>query len=265
MRKIKSHITPEIGVKIGRLTVIDFCRLPRKDRKTKQGLVCMCDCGKIVKKDYQTVKRQATLSCGCLYSPDWTGTKFGRLTVLHRDSSVNDKWFCKCDCGIVKSVTMCHLKTGRIVSCGCKKASINGKSRDKVYHAYYSMLSRCYREKDISFPNYGAKGVSVCDRWRDSFSNFYEDVGNPPTKDHSLDRFPDTKGNYEPSNFRWATDAEQQGNRSINKMLTYNNETLCAYQMAQKYGVITGGVFSKRIRDGWEIERALKTPKRIKK
>ena len=265
MRNKKPHIEPEIGKKIGRLTIIDFCRLPRKDRKTKQGVVCKCDCGKIVQKDYQSVKRQATLSCGCLYSPNWGGKKFGKLTILFQDKHKHDKWFCECECGIIKSISLCHIKTGRIVSCGCKKASLNGLSNSKTYAAYYSMLSRCYREKDISYPHYGGKGITVCDRWRESFENFYEDVGEPPTSNHSLDRFPNVNGNYEPSNFRWATNSQQQGNRTISKMLTYNNETLCAYHIARKYGVVSPQVFSKRINDGWDIERALKTPKRIKK
>lgn len=261
MRKAKLKIEPEIGKKIGRLTIIDFCILSENKVKPTRGVICRCDCGKMKIASYYSVKNQSTSSCGCLYSPDLSGKSFGYFIALCRDPNNSYNYFCKCKCGVVKSVPYSHLKTGRIVSCGCKRGRCNGLSKTKVYRAWTAIRQRCYNPNNISYPNYGAKGVVVCDRWLQSFNNFFEDVGLPPTNQHSLDRYPNTSGNYEPTNFRWATDTEQAQNRTTNKFVDYNGETLCLYEAARKYGVVEPGVFVRRLRLGWGIEKALKTPK----
>lgn len=80
------------------------------------------------------------------------------------------------------------------------------------YHSWYNMKTRCYNKNYDGFENYGARGITVCDRWRNSFENFYADMGPKPNKDYSLDRI-NTNGNYEPSNCRWATKSEQVRNQ----------------------------------------------------
>ncbi len=102
-------------------------------------------------------------------------------------------------------------------SCGCakytdnKSSTTHGMRKHKIYTAWAGMKDRCYREKSLKYPNYGAKGVTVCDRWLKSFENFRDDMLPTWKEGLSLDR-KDPYGNYEPSNCRWATDTTQAQN-----------------------------------------------------
>src|SRR5207253_5832933 len=97
----------------------------------------------------------------------------------------------------------CHFKLGHHHSLGYKVTA--------TYHSWRSMIQRCTNPKRQNYKWYGARGVSVCERWRDSFDAFLGDMGERP-KGKSLDRFPDKNGNYEPGNCRWASQSEQRRN-----------------------------------------------------
>jgi hypothetical protein len=99
------------------------------------------------------------------------------------------------------------------------------------------MLDRCYRENAQQFRHYGGRGITVCDRWRESFENFLADMGPKPTPKHSIDRFPDTNGNYEPGNCRWATQSQQMRNSRLTRMVTVNGETRAAADWGDETGV----------------------------
>lgn len=132
----------------------------------------------------------------------------------------------------------------------------HGGSGTRVYRIWLCMRRRC---ADLNCKYYGAKGVTVCDRWS-SFENFHKDMGDPPTSNHSIDRFPDAKGNYEPGNCRWATFIEQNRNRKSNHLITRNGETKPLIAWCEELGVSPELVSARISRHNWDAERALTSP-----
>jgi len=191
---------------------------------------------------------------------DEVGNKYDRLTVIELDRIQRTAyWVCKCICGkkiVVRGTTLRYVGN-KSQSCGCKHKEIittHGKTRTKVYKAWDSMKSRCSNETDCNYDGYGGRGIKVCKRWQ-KFESFYEDMGEPTTKTHSLDRI-DNDGDYEPSNCRWATATQQQNNTRNNRLISYKGETKTAAQWARVAGVkyIT---FFGRINRGVPMELAL--------
>ena len=151
------------------------------------------------------------------------GSVFSYLTVIGLTVGSSVKFDCRCVCGKVISTTKQHLKRGT-KSCGCMKSDIlskihkrhggaSGGSNSPEYHSYSSMITRCLNSKHPNYRNYGAKGVTVCERWQgeEGFLNFLSDMGDRPTG-LTLDRI-DATGNYEPSNCRWADRSTQGHNK----------------------------------------------------
>lgn len=152
------------------------------------------------------------------------GEVFDRLSVVEpvrqRRKSGRSvlKWRCQCSCGNECTVITSDLLRGKQKSCGCLKSDNSrkhGMSDSKEYRAYIDMISRCYKDGSSSFEYYGARGISVCDRWRESFENFYEDMGSCG-EGLSLERI-DVHGNYSPENCEWASWGKQMANRGIAK------------------------------------------------
>ncbi len=132
----------------------------------------------------------------------------------------------------------------------------HGKAGTKEHAAWSHMIQRCCNPDNPGYPEYGARGIRVCNRWRESFEAFLADVGIAPSRRHSLDRFPDQEGNYEPGNVRWATPSEQNRNRRSNRFLTFRGLTLCQADWAKLIGV-SPATITHRLRAGWPLERAL--------
>lgn len=121
------------------------------------------------------------------------------------------------------------------------------------------MIKRCHNPKDYGYYKYGARGITVCDRWRNSFSNFLEDIGFAPTKKHSIDRI-NNDGNYEPDNCRWATSVEQARNKRITHSITFNNKTQSITDWARELNINHQTLSARITRYKWSIERALTEP-----
>ena len=173
-----------------------------------------------------------------------TGQRFGRLEVGAYDGLRNAKgyWRCACDCGAQASVATQLLRSGKTTSCGCYRAELmsktkrkHGMSRTPEWNAYSGIKGRCLNPADPSFRNYGGRGIKVCNRWLESFSNFYADMG-PRPEGHSLDRI-DVNGDYTPTNCRWATPTQQAQNKTTNVNLTHGGETKCLTQWAREHEV----------------------------
>lgn len=194
---------------------------------------------------------------------DLTGQRFGRLTAIKY--AKRGRWLCKCECGNQKLVRTEGLRRGTSRSCGClanellsKRTRTHGRSKTPMWHVWLSMRQRCENPKHQAYENYGGRGIKVCDRWSSSFENFVEDMGERPSDKHSIDRI-NNDGNYEPGNCRWVERIEQEHNKRSNRLLTYENETLPISVWERRLGVKKGAI-RDRIRRGWSVEKAMKTP-----
>lgn len=203
---------------------------------------------------------------------DLSGQKFGRWTVLSRDISVEKShafWICLCDCGSRKSVSGSCLRRGISKSCGClrnedfgKKSTTHGKSYSLEYKTWQSMIARCYYPSKESFKNYGAKGIKVCDEWKNSFEQFYKDMGKRPFQSASLDRIDNSKG-YSKENCRWASMQEQERNKTNNIVVEFNGFKGCLTEVCEHFGLNLSAIRS-RIYKGWTVSDALSKPIRFK-
>ena len=204
----------------------------------------------------------------------YVGKRFGKLVALEYRFRPNDKayWFCRCDCGNEKEIRIDHLKSGRVISCGCHGRAViitaalkHGHNRSvstgptRTYNCWSSMLQRCRDKNNKSFKNYGGRGIAVCERWL-KFENFLEDMGEVPEK-MSLDRI-NFNGNYEPSNCRWATSKQQCRNTRKNRLITYNWETRCVSEWNEILGFTRSTLHQRLFKYKWSITDAFQIPQR---
>lgn len=205
-------------------------------------------------------------------TPDITGQRFGRLVVTGPGAVKRGKrhWICRCDCGRMTEVSGYNLKCGNTTSCGCLHAerfsaivrehnTTHGYAYTKTYESWRSMLSRCENPRAGNYHQYGAKGITVCERWH-TFEPFLADMGERP-EGQTLDRI-DGTGNYEPGNCRWATPKQQRRNQRDVRLLTFESETLPIPDWAERLGVRPEVIYRRLDRNHWSVERALTVPPR---
>lgn len=210
------------------------------------------------------------------------GKVYGRLTVV----SLADKkvlpsggkvtmWLCKCSCGNVKAIPAHNLKIGKTKSCGCLNAelsrsrrlvhsgTING-SRERLYDIWRAMKERCNNPKNISYQNYGGRGITVCHLWDSDYQSFREwALKNGYSDEMSIDRI-DVSGNYCPENCRWATRKQQNNNTRHNTFITAFGKTLTLAQWSEETGISSDLISARIKRLKWAPEVALSKPVRGK-
>lgn len=199
---------------------------------------------------------------------DLTDKIFGKITVLkfhhQKMPCYSLYWECICECGKICIINGHSLKTGLQTSCGCgrdktKFKKTHGKIHTYEYVCWMGMKARC-KNLDGKKPSYKRKNIQVCNKWLNSFETFLEDMGEAPTKKHTVERI-DNFGNYCKENCRWATRKEQNRNFERNKLLTYNGETLCQADWTERLG-FKENTIGNRLRSGWSLEKAITTPVR---
>lgn len=209
---------------------------------------------------------------------DLIGQTFSRLTVIERlplDKHYKVRWLCICTCGKTTIAVTAKLRNGHVQSCGCwfdetrktcsKRHGYSSSHKEDgisifdypEYRVWAGMKSRCYQKNNKSYRNYGARGIVICDWWRHSFPNFYQDMGTRPPF-HVIDRI-DPNGNYCPENCRWVDMKLSAQNTRKSIWITFNNETLALSDWARKLNVP-----AERLRDryhkGLSVEEILFKP-----
>lgn len=204
---------------------------------------------------------------------DHTGEIYGRLKVLEFVERKDGKtyWKCKCSCGneVVRPIT--YLTSGDTKSCGCLKketAAENGKKdsfvkNHRLYTIWIDLRRRCYNKKRKNYRFYGAKGIRVCEEWKNNFENFQDwALKNGYNDTLTIERI-DIKDDYKPSNCRWATIKEQNNNMSTNHIVEYKGKRYTLSQLAQKYN-LSYSLVKNRIRNNWNVEDIVNKPKRAR-
>lgn len=183
---------------------------------------------------------------------DITGQKFGRMTAIeisHRNGKGRVFWKCRCDCGKEKAVSSWHLRLGGTKSCGClhtdfarsgkhsrKHGDACGGELTSEYWRWQSMKARCYNPNTKSYPAYGGRGISICERWLKDYGAFLSDMGRCP-EGFMLDRI-DVNGNYEPGNCRWVSLSDSLFNRRPRgNQITHDGKTMNQKQWAEQLGI----------------------------
>lgn len=198
------------------------------------------------------------------------GTTFGRLTVIGDGEPGIDKhgWkhgrsVVRCECGVERIALNGNLKSGKTKSCGCGTGEQHGKRRSPEYCIWAGIKKRCFNTNSHKYVSYGGRGITVCERWTNSFVAFLEDMGPRPTSQHSIDRI-NNDGNYEPGNCRWATRHEQGCNKRNNRLFGFYGQVMPLSHRC-RIAQITPDAVTQRLKCGWPEKKAFWTPIRRKR
>jgi hypothetical protein len=292
---MRRMIEDYIGEKIHHLTILEDLGTRLISGTFRRYIRVQCDCEnktiQDVRFDIIFHKSKPKTSCGCLgkiklpkrIKPkkkvyninDYLNKKFNKLFIVEQRPTRNyiKRVLALCDCGTYREIPLINIITGHTKSCGCYNLELlaercrfntlkHGLTGTTEYISWRHMLSRCYNTNNLKYPIYGGRGITVCERWLNSFENFFEDMGNKPKgtgKSHyTLGRI-DNDGNYTPENCEWQTPEQQSNNRSSCKSITIDGVTLNRTQWIKKLGLNYNTVVG-RISKGWSEYDAITTP-----
>lgn len=201
------------------------------------------------------------------------GMVFGKLTVLadaesHRSKSGNlrRRSLCRCACGTERVFDNGCLRDRHTKSCGCWEREHPGRLRhghssggkvSGTYNSWAAMLVRCTNPNDPNYPDYGGRGITVCERW-EVFDNFLSDMGERPFG-LTLHRI-ENDGNYEPGNCKWATNKEQGRSKRSNRIETVGGITDALVSLVEHFKC-NYQLVNARLQNGWPVEAAFFAPK----
>lgn len=199
------------------------------------------------------------------------GAIFGRLTVVERAGYKGSSpcWIVECECGTKKMVYHQQLTSNPgTKSCGClaremssfratKHGACRGGKATPLYSTWQAMISRCHNPNAAGYGTHGARGISVCDKWKVSFQAFRDDMGEKPSPNHTVDRI-DNDGNYEPSNCRWATSRQQQENRRTTPKFIVDGKQYNTRELCEMLGLSRAALRSRIKRFGLDVAVSMK-------
>lgn len=202
---------------------------------------------------------------------DLTNQRFGKLLVIERAENKGRRvaWLCQCDCGKKKIVTTRDLRAGDTNSCGClhhetqkDSMTIHGLRYDKLYNIWRSMKQRCYNENERHYADYGGRGITVCDEWRNDFQSFYNwAMANGYSDGLTIDR-KDNNGIYCPENCHWTTVLGQANNKRNNYVISYKGKTQTLAEWSRELGIPYSTLHKRLTRENMSVARAFIMPVR---
>lgn len=199
---------------------------------------------------------------------DLAGQRFGRWVVVELDvKKKRTHWVCRCDCGNVKSVIGGNLRRGKTISCGCHRKeylkelkTIHGQRRTRLFGIWSKMKERCYKPNTKGYKDYGGRGITVCDEWRNDFVAFHRwAMANGYDETLTIERINNNAG-YSPDNCKWATRFEQNSNKRNNHYITIDGLSKTVSEWARVSG-ISRKTIQSRIAYGWNDEDLIKPVK----
>lgn len=197
-----------------------------------------------------------------------TDKRFGRLLVLSRRPNQGNStmWFCSCICGNTTIVNGSSLKQSLTQSCGCLRleavkaaTGTHGMVDTSEYDAWTNIKGRCYNKKNPKYKDYGERGITVSNEWRESFETFYYDMGPRPSTEHSIDRIENNES-YSKENCRWATREEQGNNKRNNLLHDFDGQLMTLSRWCRELKLSYHTVYQRIYIYEMSFEEAIATP-----
>lgn len=209
---------------------------------------------------------------------DYTGMRFSLLEVLcyagHtllKNGTPIPHWYCLCDCGKLKRVSQYGLVDGNIKSCGCWRVEtmrrlsfLHGLSHTRIFKIRDGMIQRCCNPNHDQYHNYGGRGISICDLWKNDMQVFADWAYSSGYEDHLTIERIDNNAGYYPENCKWITREEQSQNKQSTTLYNINGINKTLREWCDEYNLNYYTIWS-RLKRGYSIERALFTPKKVSK